>query len=87
MEQHRTSLPTLIVTFSLPAEAEKAAEEKEKDKERREETATEATDAKDKTEAADVKKGTSHCLWWTVPVVNSTIFFFAVFLNNRRSQR
>ncbi|XP_070711098.1 chromodomain-helicase-DNA-binding protein 3 isoform X2 [Pempheris klunzingeri] len=39
-------------------EREKAGEEKEKDKEKREETpaATEATDAKDKTEASDVKK-------------------------------
>lgn len=46
-----------IVTV-FPAEGEKLAEEKEKDKE-----TTEATDAKDKAEAADVKKGTSHRLW------------------------
>lgn len=36
------------------------AEEKEKDKETP--AATEATDAKDKAEVADVKKGTSHRL-------------------------
>lgn len=42
----------------FPVEAEKASEEKEKTP-----TATEASDAKDKTEVADVKKGTSHCLW------------------------
>lgn len=42
----------------FPAEAEKASEEKEKTP-----TATEVTDAKDKAEVADVKKGTSHCLW------------------------
>ncbi|XP_026171023.1 chromodomain-helicase-DNA-binding protein 3 isoform X2 [Mastacembelus armatus] len=40
------------------SEGEKAGEEKEKDKEKRDETpaATEATDAKDKTEVSDVKK-------------------------------
>lgn len=50
--------------MSFPAEGEKAAQEKEKDKEKRGETptATEATDAKDKTEVSDVKKGMSHCL-------------------------
>lgn len=43
-----------------PAEGEKVAEEKEKDKEAP--AAAEGTDAKDKCEAADLKKGTSHCL-------------------------
>lgn len=43
---------------------EKAGEEKEKDKEKRDDTpkATEATDAKEKSEAADVKKGSSDAL-------------------------
>lgn len=49
-----------VILFVSPAEGEKAAEEKEKDKETP--TAIEATDAKDKTEVADVKKGMSHCL-------------------------
>ena len=45
-------------------DAEKTSEEKDKEKEKREETpaATEATDAKDKSEAADMKKGKSHSL-------------------------
>lgn len=45
-------------------DAEKTGEEKDKEKEKREETpaATEATDAKDKSEAADMKKGTFHSL-------------------------
>lgn len=41
----------------FPAEGEKAAEEKEKDKEAP--AATEAADVKDKSEAADMKKGAS----------------------------
>lgn len=41
----------------LPSDGEKSAEEKEKDKEAP--AATEATDVKDKSEAADMKKGTS----------------------------
>lgn len=45
--------------FFFPAEGEKAGEEKQKDKETP--TATEATEAKDKPEVADVKKGISHC--------------------------
>ena len=44
--------------FDFPVEGEKAGEEREKDREKREET--EATDARDKSEAADVKKGASH---------------------------
>lgn len=43
-----------------PAEGEKVAEEKEKDKEAP--AAAEEMDAKDKSVAADLKKGTSHCL-------------------------
>lgn len=48
----------------LPAEEEKMGDEREKDKEKREVTPTamEVTDAKDKPEAGDVKKGTSRCL-------------------------
>lgn len=65
VEQYSRSVPVLIVMFVFfLAEAEKTGEEKEKDKDKHEETqtATEATDAKDKTEVADVKKGMSHCL-------------------------
>lgn len=44
--------------------AEKAGEEKEKDKEKRDDaaTTTEVTEAKEKSEAADVKKGASEAL-------------------------
>lgn len=48
----------MIVFF--PTEGEKPGEEKDKDKAKPEE-APSATDAKDKTEAPDVKKGTPHC--------------------------
>lgn len=44
-----------------PSDGEKPAEEKEKDKEAP--AATEATDVKDKSEAADMKKGTSLYPW------------------------
>ncbi len=55
-------LATVIVMFP-PAEGEKtAAEEKEKDKETS--AATEAAEAKEKAEVADVKKGASYCLWY-----------------------
>lgn len=47
----------------FPADAEKAGEEKDKEKEKREDMIAAAeTDTKDKSEAADMKKGTSHSL-------------------------
>lgn len=48
------------LTICQPADGEKAGEERVKEKEKREETPTETTDAKEKTEVADLKKGTSH---------------------------
>lgn len=63
-EQCTKALLALIVMF-IPAEGEKTGEEREKDKEKREDipTATEVTDAKEKSDLADVKKGASDCLW------------------------
>lgn len=73
VEQYSRFLPTLIVMFSFPAEAEKAVEEKDKDKEKRKETSTaaEAADPKDKTEAADLKKGMSHLCLWRCATINA----------------
>lgn len=50
--------------MSFPAEGEKAAEEKEKEAP----ATAEATDAKDKSEASDVKKGTSRFLRYDVAI-------------------
>lgn len=48
------------------AEEEKAGEEKEKEKHDDTNTTTEATDAKEKTEVADVKKGEHRCTCFPV---------------------
>uniref|UniRef100_A0A4W6CQX1 Chromodomain helicase DNA binding protein 3 n=1 Tax=Lates calcarifer TaxID=8187 RepID=A0A4W6CQX1_LATCA len=57
-EQCTKALLALIVMF-IPAEGEKTGEEREKDKEKREDipTATEVTDAKEKSDLADEVKG------------------------------
>lgn len=64
-------------------DAEKAGEEKDKEKEKREETPAtmEATDAKDKSEAADMKKGMSHCL-----KIHKKLLIFAIRCLCRLSQ-
>ena len=64
MHKHIKQSYKSLLMFFFSVKGEKAAEEKEKDKEKREETqpATEATDAKEKTDVSDVKKGTLHRL-------------------------